>query len=246
MSRQTIRIWGLLFVVVGAVGQAIIQNKLLGVGTISVQELTELLEGTEKFVLASVAIVMQLAQACAIPVFTFLLVDGFQKTSNLKNYFLRVLGVAVLSEIPYNLVMSGKWLDLSSRNPVFAMVLGMVALYFFNTYTGWGLKNVLTKGLTIFLAVLWVDMLRLNDGMAIVIMICALWAMRKKRGLQVFGGCGVMFLCSAFSPFYLLAPVMFLTVYFYNDEIGDDNRWINYLAYPAILLTIGLLGKYAF
>jgi hypothetical protein len=82
--------------------------------------------------------------------------------------------------------------------------------------------------------------------MAIVIMIGALWALRGKRGLQIFGGCAVMFLCSALSQLYLLAPVMFLTVYFYNDEIGDDNRWINYLAYPAILLTIGLLGKYAF
>jgi hypothetical protein len=246
MTRQTIRIWGLVFLAIGAASQAILQNKMLGVGTLSIDELNKLLESTDNFALASVAVVMLLVQACAIPVFSFLLVDGFQKTSNLKNYILRVLGVAALSEIPYNLVMSGKWLDLSSRNPVFAMVLGMVLLYLFRYYRGLSVKNVIIKILSAVLALIWADMLRIDDGMAIVIMIGALWALRGKRGLQIFGGCAVMFLCSALSQLYLLAPVMFLTVYFYNDEIGDDNRWINYLAYPAILLTIGLLGKYAF
>lgn len=246
MSRQAIRIWGLLFVAIGTAGQSIIQNKMLGVGTISIEELTKLLESTDHFAMASVALVLQFVLACAIPVFTFLLVDGFQKTSSLKNYLLRVLGVAVLSELPFNMAMSGNWLDWNSRNPVFAMVLGLVVLYIFNYYAGWSVKNVLIKALTIFLAVLWVDMLRISDGMAIIIMISFLWALRKKHSLQIFGGCAAMFLCSAFSPFYLLAPVVFLTVYFYNDEIGDDNRFINYLAYPAVLLVIGLLGKYAF
>ena len=246
MSRQTLRIWGLVFIAIGTAGQAIIQNKMLGVGTVSADKLTELLENTDNFAMASVALVLQFVLACAIPVFTFLLVDGFQKTSNLKNYILRVLGVAALSEVPFNLAMSGKWLDLNSRNPVFAMVLGLIMLYIFNYYSDKGIKNTLIKVLTIFLAVLWVDMLRISDGMAIVIMVSALWGLRKKRSLQVFGGCAVMFLCSIFSPFYLLAPMVFLTAHFYNDEIGDDNKFINYLAYPAVLLVIGLVGKYAF
>lgn len=245
MSRQTLRIWGLAFLVIGAAGQAILQNKMLGVGTLSIDEMTKLLESTDHFAMASVALVIQFVQACAIPVFTFLLVDGFQHTSNLRNYLLRVLGVAALSELPFNLVMSGKWLDLNSRNPVFALALGLVMLYIFNYYAGWNVKNVLIKALTVVLTVLWVDMLRIVDGMGIVIMIGALWALRLKRSLQVFGGCAIMFLCSAFSPFYLLAPMVFLTVYFYNDEIGDDNKLINYLAYPALLLAVGLLANYA-
>ena len=246
MSRQALRIWGLVFIAIGAAGQAFLQNKMLGVGTLDVEALQKLLESDDHFAMASVALVIQFVQACAIPVFAYLLVDGFQKTSSLKNYILRVLGVAVLSELPYNLAMSAKWLDLNSRNPVFAMVLGLVMLYIFNYYAGWSVKNVLIKALTVFLAVLWVDMLRIVDGMGIIVVVSALWALRNKRSLQIFGGCGVMFLCSVFSPFYLLAPVVFLTVYFYNDEIGDDNKWINYLAYPAVLLAIGALAKYAF
>lgn len=245
LSRQALRIWGLVFLAIGIAGQAVVQNKMLGVGTLSIEELTKLLEGSDQFAMATVALVIQFVQACAIPVFAFLLVDGFQRTSSLKNYLLRVLGLAVLSELPYNLAMSGKWLDLNSRNPVFALALGLVMLYIFNYYSGWKVKNVAIKIVTLILAVLWVDMLRIVDGMGIVIVVASLWALRNKRALQIFGGCGIMFLCSAFSPFYLLAPVVFLTVYFYNDEIGDDNKLINYLAYPALLLAIGMLAKYA-
>ena len=245
LSRQALRIWGLVFLAIGIAGQAVVQNKMLGVGTLSIEELTKLLESSDQFAMATVALVIQFVQACAIPVFAFLLVDGFQRTSSLKNYLLRVLGLAVLSELPYNLAMSGKWLDLNSRNPVFALALGLVMLYIFNYYSGWKVKNVAIKIVTLILAVLWVDMLRIVDGMGIVIVVASLWALRSKRALQIFGGCGIMFLCSAFSPFYLLAPVVFLTVYFYNDEIGDDNKLINYLAYPALLLAIGMLAKYA-
>ena len=81
--------------------------------------------------------------------------------------------------------------------------------------------------------------------MAIIIMTATLWLLRNKRVWQVFGGCAVMFLCSIFSLFYLLAPVVFLAVHFYNDEQGDDNRLVNYLSYPVILLVIGLITKLA-
>jgi hypothetical protein len=73
-----------------------------------------------------------------------------------------------------------------------------------------------------------------------------MYALRGKRSLQVLGGCVVMFLCTAFSIFYLAAPITFLVVHFYNDEPGDGNKVINYLAYPVLLLVIGLVGVYAF
>jgi hypothetical protein len=184
-------------------------------------------------------------QACAIPVFTFLLVDGFCRTSNALKYLLRVAGTAVLSELPFNLVMYGKWLHFGSRNPVFGMAVGLVMLYIFRYYAGSSIKNILIKALAIGLAITWADMLRISDGMGIVVMVAVLWGLRGKRSMQIFGGCAAMFLCSIFSPFYLLAPMVFLTVFFYNDEIGDDNKIINYLAYPAVLLAIGLLANYA-
>lgn len=247
LSRQGLRIWGLLFIVLGTAGQSILQNAILGVANAASREdLLKQIEDPDHFAMASVAIVLQFALACAVPIFAFLLVDGFQHTSSVKNYFLRVAGVAVISELPFNLAMSGKLLDWNSRNPVFGMLLGLIILYLFRAYSQKSFKNVLIKLLVVAVAIVWVEMLHIHDGAATVVMVATLWALRKKRTWQVFGGCAVMFLCTVFSPFYLVAPMLFLTVHFYNEEPGEENKLFNYLAYPAILLIIGLVGKFAF
>lgn len=247
LSRQDLRIWGLLFIVLGTAGQCILQNAMLGVANAANQEeLLKLIEDPDHFAMASVAIVLQFALACAVPIFAFLLVDGFQHTSSIKNYLLRVVGVAVISELPFNLAMSGKLLDLDSRNPVFGLVLGLIIMYLFRSYSQKTFKNVLIKLLVVVMAILWVEMLHIHDGAATVVMVATLWALRKKKTWQVFGGCAVMFLCTVFSLFYFVAPLLFLTVHFYNEEPGEDNKLFNYLAYPAILLIIGLVGKFAF
>lgn len=246
VTRQGLRIWGLLFIVLGTAGQSILQNGMLGVNSTSPEELLKMMENPDNMAKASIAIVLQFVLACAIPIFSFLLVEGVRHTSSMKKYFLRVAGVAVLSEIPFNLAMSGKWLDLDSRNPVFGILLALVMLYIYRYYAGLGIKNVLIKIVVLIVAIFWVEMLRIHEGAAVAVMVSVLWALRNKRAFQVLAGCAAMFVCTIFSLFYLVAPLMFMMVHFYNGEPGEDNKLMNYLAYPAILLVIGLVGVYAF
>ena len=249
LSRQTIRIWGLLFLVAGAVGQGILMNVMLGMkGQSNDQILAALNTGEQNVMLVVFAMLSQMAYSCAIPVYTFLLVDGFRHTSRIRDYALRLAGVAILAEIPYNLAMSGVWFDLNSRNPMVAMVLGVGMMYFFNHYSGRKIKNILIRVMVVALGYVWVNMLRIQHGVPIIIMICTLWALRKKRGFQILGGCVMMFVVGASpgigTPMYWLAPVAFLAINFYNDEQGDENRWFNYLSYPAMLLAVGLIATY--
>jgi len=246
VTRQGLRIWALLFIVLGTAGQSILQNAMLGVNSTSPQELLTLMENPDNMAMATIAIVLQFVLACAIPIFSFLLVEGVVHTSSMKKYFLRVAGVALLSEIPFNLAMSGKWLDLDSRNPVFGILLALVMLYIYRYYAGFSVKNVLIKVLVLIVAIIWVEMLRIHEGAAVAVMVSVLWALRNKRSYQVLAGCAAMFVCTIFSLFYLVAPLMFMMVHFYNGEPGEDNKLMNYLAYPAILLVIGLAGMYAF
>lgn len=246
VTRQGLRIWGLLFIALGTAGQCILQNAILGVNSSSREELLKIIESSDNFATASIAIVLQFILACAIPIFAFLLVEGVQHTSSLKNYFLRVAGVAIISEIPFNLAMSGKWLDLDSRNPVFGMVLALVMLYIYRHYAGAGIKNVLIKILVLVVSIIWVEMLRIHEGAAVAVMVTVLWSLRNKRSWQVLAGCAAMFVCTVFSMFYFVAPLMFMMVHFYNGEPGEDNKVVDYLAYPVLLLIIGLVGKFAF
>ena len=159
LSRQNIRIWGSLFLIAGAVGQGIIMNVLLGMQGKGSAEIIDSLEASQNnLTLGIIALLLQMAYACAIPIFTFLLVDGFSRTSSVKNYILRMAGLAVLTEIPYNLAMSGMWFDFNSRNPMVAMVLGMVMMYIYRYYAGKKIKNILIRVMVFALSIIWIEM----------------------------------------------------------------------------------------
>ena len=132
INTTALRNWGALFLIVGIIGKCILQDRLAGLNH---QDLLAVMEGPTWMLLCAIlGILMQLLEACAIPIFAYLLVEGFRRTGNLKKYILRLLAAAILSELPYNLAYGGRLLDISSRNPVFAMVLGLVLLYFYSAY----------------------------------------------------------------------------------------------------------------
>lgn len=238
-----LRTWGVLFLAAGIVGRSILQNRLLGMGSINAQQLLEVMNSSESAMLyATLALVLQAIETCAVPIFAFLLVEGYQHTSNYKNYLLRVLGAAVLSELPYNLAMSGKLIDLSSRNPVFGVALALIVLYFYNLYSEKGMKNTLIKAAVTLAAVVWVFMLSIEYGECTVLIAATLWAFRKKPSMRNVAGASVTIACSLTSMFFIAAPMSFLIIHGYNGEEGQENRLVKYLAYPAILLIVGVAG----
>ena len=130
ISSNGLRTWGMFFLLAGMLGKSILQNGLLNLGAVSFGQLLEQMQTSRAAMLyATLALVLQAMETCAVPIFAFLLVEGVEHTSSLRNYALRVAGLAVLSELPYNLATSGKLLDTTSRNPVFGLVVCLVMVY---------------------------------------------------------------------------------------------------------------------
>lgn len=245
ISRTALRLWGIFFAALGIAGGAILQNRLLGMGQVSNQQLFEAMMADSKvMVFATLALVLQAVQTCAVPIFCFLLVEGFQHTKNPMHYLLRVLGVSVLSELPYNLAMSGALWDTSSRNPAFGMALSLVMLIFFRRFEGKGFGKAAMKVIITVAGILWAGMLGIREGQSVVLIVAVLWAARNLQQYRSFIGCGVAAVCTLFSPFYLASPMGFLAVHFYHGEQGEENRIVNYLAYPVLLLIAGLAGTF--
>lgn len=238
----TLRTFGILFAACGIVGQSILQNKLLGIGSVSAQALLEAMQRSgATMAIATAALIAKAIETCAVPVFAFLLVEGFQHTGSLRGYFLRILGVAALSELPYNFAISGKLLDPSAQNPVFGLVLGLALLYWYRKYGDRSVGQALGRAAITLAALLWPVMLHIQYGSATVLTVAILWAMRKKPNFRSMVGAAGIILCSLFSPFFLAAPMSFLAIHFYNGEKGAGSRWVNYLAYPALLLAADLV-----
>ncbi|MBQ9761527.1 MAG: hypothetical protein IJV82_00435 [Oscillospiraceae bacterium] len=256
-SAQVIRIWALLFLLVGVAGRAIVENKILGMASMSFSQLNEALSSSgDAMIKATVGIVMKVVSACAVPLFVFLLVEGVSHTSSYQNYFLRVFGLAVVSEIPYDLAMHGKMFYWYEQNPVFGLVIAMFMLYLFKNYAGKSLKNVLVKVLVVVVATLWARMLWIAEGVPIVLILTAFWFPRKKRNIQILVGAVVTCLCvilpdgtsgtSIGSLKYLAAPMACLFIHRYNGEPDETSKLFRYAAYPVMLVICWLIGMFAF
>lgn len=242
ITVNALRTWGVLFLVIGIAGRGVLQTHVLKFTGMNTQQMLEAMQTSGTVMAnATLSLVLQALEVCAVPIFAMLLVEGVLHTSDFKAYFLRVLGTAVLSEIPYNLAIGGKLFDLSSRNPVFATVLAMVLLYFFRRYGAPGFRGRLFQILLTVAALVWARMLGIEFGGPMVLMVCVLWVFRGKVLLRNFAGATAAIVCSLFSPFFLASPMAFLAIHMCNGERNEDNRLLNYLLYPAVLLLVGIV-----
>lgn len=242
INRNVTTLIGLLLLALGAMGRGIIKTRFLGVGAVNSDQLLEVLNASGGMQAAAAALVFEGLESCAAPIFAVLLIDGFQKTSNVTKYILRVLGVAILSEIPYNYVFSGKFLDLSSRNPVWGMVLCLLMLYLFRQYEGMQFGKVLVKLAVAAAAMLWSLLFRVQFGPIMLLLVMVLWALRNRPSLRLCFGAAVAVCCCVVNPLYMFSPFGFLIAHFYNEEKGFFARPIQYLIYPFMLVMVGLAG----
>ena len=65
----------------------------------------------------------------AFPIFAFLLAEGYCHTHDVKKYLLRLLIVALISEIPFNFMTGGGWFYPFHQNVLFTFILGLLAVW---------------------------------------------------------------------------------------------------------------------
>lgn len=243
LHAGNLRAWGMLFAIAGIVSRAILQNQMLGVGLRSMQELMELMQTSDSaMAIATVALVLQAVETVAVPIFVFLLAEGLLHTSDFKKYVLRVAGLALLTEIPFDLAMNQKVLEFGNQNPVFGLLLCMALWYLFRRFAG---KKLICVVMAL-AGLAWALMLKIEHGIPMMLMFCVVYLFRNKKMYMGFSGMAAAALCTGISPFYLAAPMGFLAVHFYNGEQGSSSRLVNYLFYPVMLLAIGLVAMFAF
>ena len=182
----------------------------------------------ELMLLSSWAAALQLLGGLAIPVFAFLLVEGFVHTKSYKAYLLRMLLVALLSEIPFDFAMSGKLLDWTQQNMLFTLAVGLVMLYGMKLFSASRAIQLLVGAAAVF----WSALMRSQFGLCMLLLIAVYYLLREKKSKLWIGG--------AVSLLYITGPISNFVLKRYNGQLGNrPNLYLFYFLYPLHLLVLG-------
>ena len=183
----------------------------------------------------SLYFVMRMFGRLAFPIFCFLLVEGVQHTKSRWNYAGRLFVFALLSEIPFDLVFRGRWLEFGYQNVMFTLLIGLLCIMAYESVlekwqghlwlTMFGLLCIL------FLGMRAADFLHTDYSSMGVLAILLLYLSREKKWHQIIVGCLVF-------AWEIVAPLAFVPIAFYNGKRGFRMKYFFYAFYPVHLLII--------
>lgn len=124
VSGSTVKITAVAAMVIDHVAAVVLLRVLLADGYVNMAQ-----EG----VLYYVYQIMRSIGRVGFPVFCFLLVEGFQKTRDVRKYALRLIVYALISEIPFDLAVCGQF-SLLAQNVYFTLFLGLFVLCTFRFF----------------------------------------------------------------------------------------------------------------
>lgn len=178
-------------------------------------------------------IIFRVIGRLAFPIFAFLLVEGFQYTSNQNRYLMRLGIFALISEVPFDLVFQGKPFSMAHQNVFFTLFLGLLIL---NVQTRIQ-KNSL-RVLFSLLILLASAFGRVDYSFAGILIVLGFYYFRENRKNQCI--CFVLLNLACFGVFTVqaFAGLAVIFIWFYNGETKKSLKYFFYLFYPLHLLVI--------
>ena len=188
----------------------------------------------------------------AFIIFSFLLVEGFFNTKDIKKYCLRLLFLALLSEAPFDF-MYGRLNEnsfLILQNILFTFLIALVAMYVLEflkkAYIGSVVKYSIFGSIICSIAFLAVYFLRIDYGVVGIGLVFVFYFFRG-TGKALCIAVIVWSVVCAFLEYQLewagliaLVPIL----KFYNGERGKDSKWLFYTLYPLHMLLLGFIQTF--
>ncbi len=178
---------------------------------------------------------MMLFGRFAFPIFVYLLVEGFEKTKNRRKYGMSLLALALLSEIPFNL-MNGNAVLFPKQNVMFTLLLGFLALCSLEHF-----RNKPVISLVLLLVMFLVSRYMHADYQTIgFVFILLMYGLKKERIIRTVA-------CPVLLPMKLMAFLSLLLTCLYNDKRGFvKTPFLTscfYAFYPVHMLVIYFLAR---
>lgn len=226
LSGSTLKIMALAIMLIDHIGAVIVQR-------------TMWMPGFEHDFWNSLYLPLRYVGRLAFPIFCFLLVEGYVHTSDVKKYMRRMLLFALISEIPFNLAITGKLIDLNYQNVFFELAFGIGAMFCLElvekNLNNYFLQVISRLGVIAVFAIA-AESFNFDYGMYGIISIIALYVFRQNKMMQLLAGA----ISFCWEP---VAPWAFLIIAFYNGKRGRKLKYIFYAFYPAHLLILYVIAR---
>ncbi|MCD8109508.1 MAG: conjugal transfer protein TraX [Clostridiales bacterium] len=188
----------------------------------------------------------------ALPVFVFLMVEGFYHTRSVRKYELRLLLFAAVSEVPFDLAFFNAPVDFQLQNVFFTLCLGLLMLELLKKAEGKVWLNILIVAVFVVAAVL----LKTDYDGAGILLVFWFYKFRGQHFVKYAGLAAIsLLLVGPIECWSLLAAIPLLL---YNgkrgfprdgDSSGDPLpgvraevlKYLFYVFYPAHLMILYLI-----
>ncbi len=200
----------------------------------------------------------------AFPIFAFMVVEGYFHTRSLKRYALRLGLFALLSEVPFDLMVSGSVYAPWSQNVLWTLLMG-VGLIWLNEQarkTGKVWLRLMAAGLSALLALLLGILVQGDYDSAGLFTVLVFYIFRGRSWHNYLGQFFGLYLINTLLlsggmlhvPFFYLtiliprqafALLSLIPIWLYRGKQGHHNkalRWLYYSFYPVHMLILSILS----
>ena len=185
---------------------------------------------------------MRIIGRMALPIFTFCIAEGFSHTKARRRYLCRMGLFALLSEIPFDLVTSGKVLEFSHQNIMMTFFWAILGLMIYEQVRNRRYGQIL--GAAVLLLFLVSSLfLGLDYQILAVGLIILYYLLRNKAPLINNLAAMAYHVLLRNVGIYWFGVLGFVPVLLYNGKRGRGLKWFFYLFYPLHLLAIYILKE---
>lgn len=180
---------------------------------------------------------MRIIGRMALPIFAFCIAEGFSHTRDRRRYLYRMGLFALLSEIPFDLVTSGKVLEFSHQNIMMTFFWAILGLMIYEQVRNRRYGQIL--GAAVLLLFLVSSLfLGLDYQILAVGLIILYYLLRNKAPLINNLAAMAYHVLLRNVGIYWFGVLGFVPVLLYNGKRGRGLKWFFYLFYPLHLLAI--------
>lgn len=201
----------------------------------------------------------------AFPIFAFMIVEGYFKTSNLKKYVLRLFIFALLSEIPFNLMVGGRVFYPVAQNVLWTFLISIGLIWLMEKVKD---KNIFFRALMLIVVIFLGFILGLatfcDYHHAGIFMVLVFYFFHNKKwynlilqiiclwyiNAEILGGFEYVLTLFGQEVHILrqsIAMLFLIPIWLYNGKQGYYNKYIKYLYYsfyPCHILLLWVIAQF--